>query len=54
LSPDTSLLNSSIIGLIRSAKKSICVEQFYINKYWKDRCSETGLYRQSSIGCNVV
>ncbi len=36
LSPDTSPLNSSIIGLIRSAKESVCVEQFYIDKYWKD------------------
>jgi phosphatidylserine/phosphatidylglycerophosphate/cardiolipin synthase-like enzyme len=35
LSPDTSLDESTVIGLIRSARSSILVEQFYIVPDWK-------------------
>ena len=37
LSPDTSLSNDTILGMINSAKKSVYVEQFYIYKHWGSR-----------------
>lgn len=63
LSPDTSLSNDTILGMINSAEKSVYVEQFYIYKHWGNR--QTGsvsktpdLYLQALVqaaerGCEV-
>ena len=37
LSPDTSLSQDTVLGLIRAAEKSVYVEQFYIYKHWGSR-----------------
>jgi len=37
LSPDSSLSNDTILGMINSAEKSVYVEQFYIYRHWGNR-----------------
>ena len=37
LSPDTSLSNQTILGMLNSAQERVYVEEFYIYKHWGDR-----------------
>ncbi len=37
LSPDTSLSEDTVLGMIKSARKSVYVEQFYIYRHWGSR-----------------
>ena len=63
LSPDTSLSNHTILGMLNSAQKRVYVEEFYIYKHWGDKkagnTTETpNLYLEAVIdaarrGCEV-
>ncbi len=63
ISPDTSLSDQTILGMLESAQERICVEEFYIYKHWGDRATGTitetpNLYLEAVIdaarrGCEV-
>ena len=63
ISPDTSLSDQTILGMLESAQERICLEEFYVYKHWGSRAegsiSETpNIYLEAVIdaarrGCEV-